>query len=81
MFGELEKGRVVQKGVYAKMARGEMIRYMAARNVRQPEEIREFCLSGYRFREELSSEKEYIFVREKIAVLDDRIIKVGQEKL
>ena len=31
----------------------------------EPEEIREFCLSGYRFREELSSEKEYIFVRSK----------------
>ena len=81
VFGEMEKGRVVQKGVYAKMARGEMVRYMAARNVREPEEIREFCLSGYRFREELSSEKEYIFVREKIAVPDDRIIKAGQEKL
>ena len=66
VFGEMEKGRVVQKGVYAKMARGEMVRYMAARNVRQPEEIREFCLSGYRFREELSSEKEYIFVREEM---------------
>ena len=66
VFGEMEKGRVVQKGVYAKMARGEMVRYMAARNVREPEEIREFRLSGYRFWEELSSEREYVFVREKI---------------
>ena len=64
VFGEMEKGRMVQKGVYAKMARGEMVRYMAARNVRQPEEIREFRLSGYRFWEELSSEREYVFVRE-----------------
>ena len=29
IFGELEGGRVVQKGVYAKMARGEMVRFMA----------------------------------------------------
>ena len=29
VFGELTGGRVVQKGVYAKMARGEMVRFMA----------------------------------------------------
>ena len=29
VFGELEGDKVVQKGVYAKMARGEMVRFMA----------------------------------------------------
>lgn len=63
IFGEMEKGRIVQKGVYAKMARGEMVRYMASRAVLQPEELKNFDWSGYRFREELSSPTEYVFIR------------------
>ena len=63
VFGEPEKGKIVQKGVYAKMARGEMVRYMAANAITEPEEIKAFDWSGYRFREDLSSDKEYVFVR------------------
>lgn len=66
VFGEMEKGRIVQKGVYAKMARGEMVRYMAASSIADPEQIKAFDWSGYRFREELSSEKQYVFVREEV---------------
>ncbi len=66
VFGEMEKGRIVQKGVYAKMARGEMVRYMAANSVADPEQIKGFDWSGYRFREELSSEKQYVFTREEV---------------
>ena len=63
VFGEEEKGRIVQKGVYAKMARGQMVRYMAANAITEPEQIKAFDWSGYRFREDLSSDAEYIFVR------------------
>jgi len=56
IFGEPEDGKIVQKGVYAKMARGEMVRYMASGAVVRPEEIKDFDWSGYYFREELSSE-------------------------
>ena len=63
IFGELEKGKVVQKGVYAKMARGEMVRYMASINARQPEQIRGFDRDGYVFDPDRSSEKEYYFIR------------------
>ena len=63
VFGEPEKGKIVQKGVYAKMARGEMVRYMAANAITEPEEIKAFDWSGYRFQEDLSSDKEYVFVR------------------
>ena len=45
------------------MARGEMVRYMAANAITEPEEIKAFDWSGYRFREDLSSDKEYVFVR------------------
>lgn len=64
VFGELADGRTVQKGTYAKMARGEMVRFMAERNIEEPEEIKKFDRLNYRFREELSSDREYVFVRE-----------------
>jgi cytoplasmic iron level regulating protein YaaA (DUF328/UPF0246 family) len=70
VFGELSeetgkksgKPRVVQKGVYAKMARGEMVRFMAVNDIREPEQVREFDWSGYSFREDLSTETKYVFV-------------------
>lgn len=63
IFGETENGKIVQKGVYAKMARGEMVRYMAANGIEDPEDLKGFHWSRYRFREDLSSETEYIFIR------------------
>ena len=65
VFGEFAGEKVVQKGVYAKMARGEMVRYMAEHNIEHPEEMKNFDRLGYRFREEISNEKEYIFIKEK----------------
>ena len=45
-----------------KMARGEMVRFMAERGIENPNLIyKKFNRLGYRFREDLSSEKEYIF--------------------
>ena len=63
VFGELERGRVVQKGVYAKMARGDMARYMAEIKVEVPEQLKAFDRSGYRFDEERSTDAEYVFIR------------------
>lgn len=63
VFGEVEGGKIVQKGVYAKMARGEMVRYLAGIHADDPEQIRGFNWSGYRFDGERSSDSEYAFVR------------------
>ena len=63
IFGELEGDKIVQKGVYAKMARGEMVRFMAGMQAETPEQMKDFSWSGYRFAEERSSETEYVFVR------------------
>ncbi len=62
-FVEDDGGRLVQKGVYAKMARGEMVRFMAEKNVTDPEEIKEFDRGGYAFSEEHSSEDRYVFIK------------------
>ena len=63
IFGEPEGDKIVQKGVYAKMARGEMVRFMAGMQAETPEQMKDFSWSGYRFAEERSSETEYVFVR------------------
>ena len=64
-FGEYLEGKVVQKGVYAKMARGEMVRFLGERQVKDPEEIREFSGGGYRFAPGLSTPDKYVFLMEK----------------
>lgn len=63
IFGELLDGKVVQKGVYAKMARGEMVRFMAGIGAEEPEKIKNFNWSGYRFDDGRSSERKYVFLR------------------
>lgn len=63
IFGELSGAKIVQKGTYAKMARGEMVRFMAENRIEDPARLREFDRLHYRYREELSSETEYVFIR------------------
>ncbi len=62
-FCEMVKGKLSTKGTYAKMARGEMVRYMAEYRVESPEQLWNFDRLGYIYREDLSSEEEYIFER------------------
>lgn len=63
IFGEWKKGKVVQKGTQAKMARGEMVRFMGEKGILNVEELCGFDRLGYHFEEELSSDKEYVFIR------------------
>ena len=56
---------VIQKGTFAKMARGEMIRFAAENRVEEPEGLKGFNRLGYRFRPEYSGEDVYVFCREK----------------
>lgn len=65
VFGELKDGKVIQKGTYAKMARGEAVRYMAEKGIRQPEDLKSFDRLGYSFAPEFSSENQYVFLRDK----------------
>ena len=41
---------MVTKGTYAKMARGEMVRFIAENNIENPVEIQKFDRLGYSFR-------------------------------
>ena len=60
-FCELLNGKLVTKGTYAKMARGEMVRYMAENNISDVEKIKSFDRLDYVYRDELSSDDEYVF--------------------
>lgn len=64
VFGELVDGKVKQKGTLAKMARGEMVRYLAEKEVEDPAGIKEFDRLGYCFEETLSNKKEYVFLKQ-----------------
>lgn len=63
VFGELTDGKVKQKGTLAKMARGEMVRYLAEHEVEDLEGIKGFDRLGYWFDEALSNEQEYVFLK------------------
>lgn len=63
VFGELDGGKVKQKGTYAKMARGEMVRFMAENQVTKPEGLKGFDRLDYSFSEEFSTNTEFVFIR------------------
>lgn len=62
-FCEKSQDKLVTKGTYAKMARGEMLRFMAENKIEDPVQIQRFDRLGYVFRDSLSSEMEYVFER------------------
>ena len=63
VFGEISGGKIVQKGVYAKMARGEMVRFMAEKQIKAPDEVKKFNRLGYVFRADLSDERTFVFLK------------------
>ena len=63
VFGELADGKIVQKGVYAKMARGEMVRYLAGVQASDPNQIKQFTWGDYAFDEARSADTSFVFVR------------------
>ena len=62
-FGEWKNGKVIEKGTMCKMARGQMVRWLAEHNIENPEDIREFSDLDYRFEPELSDQDHFIFVK------------------
>ena len=48
-FGEWKDGKVVEKGTKCKMARGQMVRWLAENQIKSPEDLRAFDQLGYQF--------------------------------
>lgn len=66
VFGELIDGRVIEKGTLAKMARGEMVRFMAENNIKQLEDIKKFNRLDYIYEKKLSDQSNYVFIKRKV---------------
>jgi cytoplasmic iron level regulating protein YaaA (DUF328/UPF0246 family) len=66
IFGEYQKGKITTKGTYAKMARGEMVRYMAEHKIEELDEIRAFDRLGFGYMPEESDDKHMVFIRKQL---------------
>ena len=65
VFGELKNGKVIEKGTQCKMARGEMVRFMAEHQIEEISRIKEFDRLNYRFSREHSNDNKYVFLRQE----------------
>ncbi len=63
VFGEEKDGKIIEKGTMCKMARGEMVRFMAVNGIKAPEEIKAFEGLDYRYSSEYSDNHTYVFAR------------------
>ena len=65
-FGEWRNGKVIEKGTMCKMARGQMVRWLAENDVTSWTDIRAFDQLGYRLQPELSTENHNVFLKGSI---------------
>lgn len=63
IFGERINGKVVEKGTMCKMARGQMVRWLAENNIQDCMDIQKFDQLGYCFQPEQSTENQYVFLK------------------
>ena len=61
VFGEEKNGKVIEKGTLCKMARGEMVRFMAENQISAPEQIKSFNRLNYSFDPARSNENLFVF--------------------
>lgn len=61
-----ENGKLKEKGVYAKMARGCMVRFLAENQINSVEEIKQFNELNYEFSKENSKDSLLVFVQKEV---------------
>ena len=62
-FKELKNGAYKTIGIYAKLARGLMTRYIIDENAKTMDDLKAFDIDNYRFHEQLSEENRLVFTR------------------
>ena len=63
LFCEMKGEKPTQKATLSKMARGEMVRFMAQQKIEDIEGIKDFTGLGFSYNKEISDEKTFIFIR------------------
>lgn len=62
-FGEYKEDKVIEKGTLCKMARGEMVRWLAENNITKPSDLPDFHRLNYRFSAALSTREHLVFIK------------------
>ncbi len=63
-FKENKNGTYKVIGIYAKRARGLMVRYMIDHRLSTPKQLQDFDIEGYQFRQSMSDDKTWVFTRD-----------------
>ena len=66
-FGQLVKGKLVEKGTMCKMARGQMVRWMAENQITPLSDCKAFDQLSYRYAPEYSTEQNLTFLKAELA--------------
>ena len=62
-FTQIINGKPVEKGTLCKMARGEMVRYMAENNIKDYKNIKNFNRMNFSYSDALSNESTFVFIK------------------
>lgn len=65
VFGEEKDNKIIEKGTLCKMARGEMVRFLAENQITNPEDAKVFDRLNYCFDRQRSTENTYVFTRKQ----------------
>lgn len=63
-FKVWKNGKAETIVIYAKMARGQMSRYIIKNKISNPEELKSFTWEGFQYKETLSSENNWVFLQD-----------------
>jgi cytoplasmic iron level regulating protein YaaA (DUF328/UPF0246 family) len=63
IFAEEKDGKLIEKGTMCKMARGEMVRYMAEKQITDLLDLKNFKRLDYVFSEKHSDERTFTFIK------------------
>jgi len=62
-FKQEKEGRLQTIAIYAKRARGAMVDFVIRNGLTDPKDLQAFTVNGYRFKPELSTDNEWLFVQ------------------
>ena len=65
VFGEESDGKIIEKGTLCKMARGEMVRFMAEQQISEPDQLKTFEGRNHRYSPEHSDENTFVFLKKE----------------
>ncbi|MFD1417511.1 peroxide stress protein YaaA [Companilactobacillus keshanensis] len=65
VFGSIVDGKLRTKATLAKMARGEMVRFMAENNIKDINEIKQFDNPDWQFSQQDSIDERIVFIHQK----------------